>query len=100
MFGHFVKLALKGLREATYNHNLNLFSETNYKKQTHIWSSFYIQLSYIAFQFKKSFNLGLKKLGLPYWARINFMIYRTETWKILELAYCSRLDFMIYRNWT
>ena len=33
-------------------------------------------------------DLGLKELGLPYWARINFMIYWTWTWKILELLYC------------
>ena len=29
----------------------------------------------LQFNFKKSWDLGLKKLVLPYWARISFMIY-------------------------
>ena len=36
--------------------------------------------------------MDLNKLGLPYWARINFIIYKTWTWKILELPY-NLFDF-------
>ena len=83
---------LQGPQNRCLYHNLNLFSaETNYKKLTHIWFSFYIQLKLqffvlhciiidcvvlIVFQFnlKKSFDLGLKKHRLPYGTRFDFNI--------------------------
>ena len=42
----------------------------------------------------KLLDLDLKKLGLPCWAWINFMIYWTWTCKILELPYCNWFDFI------
>ena len=37
----------------------------------------------LQFNFKKTLELDLKSLGLP-WSRFNFMIYWTWTWEILE----------------
>ena len=61
------------LIQATSNHNLNLFSETNYKKQTHIWFSFYIQLRYCNLILKNYWTWAWKNsdyltgLGLTLW---------------------------------
>ena len=53
----------------------------------------------LQFSFKKWLDLGLKKLGLPYLARLNFMIYWTWTnLKKLGLPYSTGIDFAI--NWT
>ena len=49
----------------------------------------------LQFHFKKSsFDLGLKNLGLPYWARISFIIYWTWNWNVLELP--SRLGLNLW----
>ena len=74
-----------------FNQYLNLFSETNYEKQTNILFSFYHSLALYAYSWdimqvnlKKSLDLELKKkIGLPCWAQINFIIYWTWIWKIL-----------------
>ena len=39
----------------------------------------------LQFSFKKSLDLGFKKLELHYWASISFRIYQSSTWKILKL---------------
>ena len=54
----------------------------NHSLALNIYSSDTLQ-----FNFKKSLDLGLKNLGLPYWTRVNLMIYWTWTKKILELPY-------------
>ena len=53
----------------------------------------------LQFNFKKSLELDLKNLRLPYWSRFNFMIYWTWTWEILEPSYWTCIDFMIYWTW-
>ena len=80
--------------------NNNLFSEMNYKKQAHfvfiiLFISITCSWDILQFYFKKSVALNLKQLGLPYlvWININFMIYWTWSWKILDLPCCSRFDF-------
>ena len=70
-------------------HKLILFSENNYKNQAHIFYQNHLLVLYTLeifcnFKFEKSLDLDLKNLGVPYWARINFIIYCTWTRKILE----------------
>ena len=62
--------------------NLSLFSETNGKKQTHIWFSFYIQLRYFNLILKNHWTWTWKKsyyltgLGLTLWyIRLGFEKY-------------------------
>ena len=77
-----------------------LFSERNYKKQAQM----FYQNNLLALHTVEIFcNLILrnrlkKNLGLPYWARVNFMIYWTWTHKKLELPYWTPIGFMIYWN--
>ena len=45
---------------------------------------------------KKPLDLDCRNIGLPYWTRVNFVIYWTWAGKILELPYYTGIDFMIY----
>ena len=77
------------LSQATSNHNLNIFSETNWKNQTHIWFPFYIHLRYCSLILKTwTTLLGLDQL---------YDILDFQTGKVLKLPYCTRLDCMIYQ---
>ena len=64
------------------DHNLNLFSETDDKKQSHIWFSFYIQLRYCSLFLKNHWTWDWKSsdyftgLGLTLWyIRLELEIY-------------------------
>ena len=52
----------------------------NYSLVLHSYSSDILKIN-----FKKSLDLDLKNLGLPYWAGVNFTTYWAWGWKILEL---------------
>ena len=85
------------LSQATSNHDLNLFSETNQKKQTHIWFSFYIQLRYC--------NLILKIIGLGLEKPWTTLLGSDQLYDILDLdlkntqSYCTRLDCVLYQGY-
>ena len=77
-----------------------IFRKDWQKGNAGILSKSFISVTYswdiLQFNFRKSLDLNLKNLGLLYWARINFFIYRTWTGKLLELPYWARIGFMIY----
>ena len=80
-----------------------LFLEKNYKKEAQMFYQNHslVLRSYswdiLKFNFKKSLDLDLKNLELPYWAQVNlFMIYLTRTRKILELPCWTRIHFIMY----
>ena len=80
--------------------SLILFLEKNYKKETqNALSNSFISVTYSLFilelNFKKSLNLNLKNVGLPYWTRINYMIYWALARKTFELPNWTRIDFIL-----
>ena len=87
------------------NHNLNLFSEKNYKNKHKLCFHCIIHWSYITVEIycnlikKKSLDLDLKKFGIPYRAGINSVIYWTLTWQILELPIALGLILGYVGRW-
>ena len=84
--------------------SLSEFNQLVIVKNKHKCSFFlqFISVTYswgiLQFNLKKSFNLDLKNTGTTYWTCIDFMIVWIWTWKVLGLPYWARNDF-ICRNW-
>ena len=89
--------------DPSFSANVSKFSQQLFRNELQkasIYFAFTLSFSSITYSWnilqlnlKKSLDLDLKKLGLPYWARITFMIYWTSIWKkIFELRYYSRYD--------
>ena len=80
-------------------HYLILFLQKNYKKeaqmfyQNHSLALHTVAVDIFCKPIFRNHWTWTWHLGLPHWAWINFMIYRTWTQKLLELPYWTRLIF-------
>ena len=81
-------------------HYLILFSQKNYKKeaqmfyQNHSLALHTVAVDIFCKPIFRNHWTWTWHLGLPHWAWINLIIYRTWTQKLLELPYWTRLIFL------